>query len=154
MLHGGTADGHSTMVFVSGSMGGGASCVGRSFTAQHIHAAAVRVPPHINSVHGCLGLSCMAINVHAEFVHARGTPAQLSLTGVDTVDGHSSLCLIDYGRQFVVSPLFREYVSTSTPMVMCETKQPGNCGIGGISFDSSSDVEKQGLMHHAQFICK
>ena len=59
---------------------------GAHFT-QHImqHNA---IPPYINSVHGCSGLSCMAIHVHAEFVHARGTPVQLSLPGVDTVDGH------------------------------------------------------------------
>ena len=58
--------------------------------AQHImqHNA---IPPHINSVHGCLGLSCMAIHVHVEFVHARGTPVQLSLPGVGTVDGHSAM---------------------------------------------------------------
>ena len=36
----------------------------------------------------------MAIHVHVEFVHARGTPVQLSLLGVGTVDGHSAMVFV------------------------------------------------------------
>ena len=53
-----------------------------------------------------LGAWLLELELHGnscacEFVHARGTPVQLSLLGVGTVDGHDSRCPAAWDITFI-----------------------------------------------------